>query len=140
MKKDYKTCSKCSVVGEHCDTLDGRTICYSCMDEILHGADRRTCAARGFHMTRSSCGGSGYRELGDHRAEFLIEIHCKCGVSGRWLEVVAATPITDGSWMMGYSFPSGPKYWTMIGYQVTPIPEEEAHKIQATSEPTLQEP
>jgi hypothetical protein len=133
------TCSVCSAIGIHDNTLDDKRICQRCLHKKQHGDDvYERCSRRGYHETWSSGGELDMVEVRsrlqkerfgveDEGYYFTIEVRCRCEVTVR---AFLKSPSPIGSFMA--TVPTPAKHWFLIEGRYTPIyaEDQEGHQIK----------
>lgn len=99
----YHACSACGEIRNMCKSLDNKPICSGCLDDKLHGADRKICANRGYHETHSTSSDSSRWHRGG------VTAHCKCTAAHAFWGM----PSERSGGMVG--MPEPPRYWKNDG-------------------------
>lgn len=93
--EEWFTCSKCQVIFDLCPKkLDGKIICSSCLDDLIHAPAKRVCAERDYHETNGRSFSGQYRDDGDSRI-FSLTLYCRCGISAPFNSVIKLISATD---------------------------------------------
>lgn len=102
----WVTCSGCSRISTSNLTLDGQSICHSCLHQKRFGDKIKECAERGYHET------SGFSSNG-----FRSELHCACNITARYHHGGQVGPLSVDDY---------PKRWKLVNGELQPV-FSEAH-------------
>ena len=102
----YYTCNVCAKIRNYCKLLDDKPICGGCLDELLHGADRRLCQERGYHVSSSW----------SYSSPYYLTAYCLCGHRRQFHGETDQGE--KGMFVRQFPISEPPKQWTNEGVEV----------------------